>query len=210
MVKERLSQLQKATLTYLYKEGAKGYGNSYKYGGLRYVMAEGNDRNSFRSKFSQSIRNLEKKQLIDVIYCHQIQKREYRQIKKCEGRKPEYGNPCEDCFYVKKYDHRLSHFGFRIEFIAGDDYCGFFFIKGYCGRDVPKKRIKEIKLTGKGRDTILKAVVTPEMRRDAEKDAKWRISQLKDFACPDIEIPDYEDEVDKRLKKKAKEILLAK
>ena len=203
MVKERLSQLQVTILTYLhldYTEGKRVGGSGCNYRTLRDIMTNDSDRNSFRSKFSRSIRNLEKKQLIDVTYCHQIQKREYRQIKKCEGKKPEDDKPCKNCFYVKKYRHRLAHLGSDIQFISNNNSCGFYFITGYCGRDVRKKRIGEVKITDKGVAAILKAVVTPEMRRDAEKNAKWQISQLE-------QLSDYENESKKKLKRKSKELL---
>ena len=204
MVEGRLSKLQKTILTYLYKdykEGKRVHGGGCNYRILRYIISGGNEETSFRSKFSRSIRNLEKKQLIDVRYCHQIQKTEYRQIKKCKGRKPEDNNPCENCFYVKKYKHRLSHLGSHIQFIANNKYCGFFVIRGYCGRNVPKKRIREITITDRGVAAILK---DPEMMRDTKKKARWRIAQMEQTDFPDVEILDYEDNAEKKLKKNAK------
>ena len=128
MAKQRLSKLQKLILKYLneygeipkygYKRNKRAYyrdvldycgaklGKTYKLRGYPF------DKN-FRSVFSQSIRNMAKKGLVELEYEHKRGKSFQRRI--CKDRNPENGKPCKDCPYLKKYDIKPESYTFAGE-----------------------------------------------------------------------------------------------
>lgn len=104
MSKERLSRLQKLILMGLYKneqdseagEGMKNLKREFPYIKGRVSMEFGQEdvrfvsdsrkARTFSSIFSQSIRNLASKNLVELVYKYQLPKLSHHHIKKCEGK----------------------------------------------------------------------------------------------------------------------------
>ena len=120
---------------------------------VRFV-SESRKARTFSSVFSQSIRNLGSKNLVELVYKYQLSKRFHHYIKRCEGKelmedmyKPK---PCKDCIYREKYNF--------YDFWFNDEDCVFVTEKEgspYLNEPWGKeKRIHSIKLIDKGKELI--------------------------------------------------------
>lgn len=174
MTVERLSKLQKEILKYLNAERLRSWRYDRKeYDEIRKNVSEMCDKGiekksylgidifisskSFNVVFSQSVRNLHRKGLIELEYKYEVPDEYYYYHKKCKGREPFEDNPCDDCFYIKKHPNA--------ELFLVEKKCCFRYFTGERGKNKIKKRVHSIKLTGKGRKA-LKVHTTPKKAVD--------------------------------------------
>ena len=199
MSEKRLSKLQKEILSQLYKNKKK---YKWKKSMWRYelmkdvasiydtnkkdVTAQGFGitvpSDNFKIIFSQSLRNLYKKGLVKLIFCHEVPRLGFHRIKTCEGRSPKSDEPCDDCPYLEKFGCEPGDFTVEDK-TSGfyDGKCYFMVQVGYSGKQGYKQRVHDVEITDKGKKALFRSCVTPKMIKETEKERSWYISQLKDL-----------------------------
>ena len=160
-----------------------------------------NSSKNFNIVFSQSIRNLHKKGLVELKYMCEVSDSYYYQFKKCKDKEPYENQPCEDCFYVKKHPFA--------ELYIVDENCHFCYCSGSRGINSVKKRIHSVNITDNGKETIIKSLRTPKMIKEITEEVETRRKVLKDVYGNEITEEEIEIDMqtlfDETLKEKIKQ-----